>query len=131
MRTFTKNLFSVLFITLISMSLLVTTGCDEDDVIDEMVGTWTLYEMQMESETLNAAELAAEGMSMTVVFTAETYTAIGVMGDEVINETGTWTRQDSNTIIITNTDGNVTLTKEGEYYTTEFDEGIIGKFKKS
>ena len=127
----TKKLFRVLFITLISMSLLVTTGCDEDDDVDPIVGTWFLYEMQMGSETLNAAELAAEGISMTVVFTAGTYTAIGVMGDEVINETGTWTRQDSNTIIITNTDGNVTLTKDGEYYTAEFDEGMIGIFKKS
>jgi hypothetical protein len=68
--------------------------------------------------------------TMTVVFTTGVYTAIGVMGDDVINETGTWTRVDSNTITLVNTDGTVTLNKEGEYYTAEFDEGIVGRFKK-
>jgi hypothetical protein len=84
----------------------------------------------MGTATLDAAALTEAGYTMTVIFTKNAYTAIGVVGDDIINETGTWTREDSNTVIITNTDGNTTLTKVGEYYTAEFDDGIIGKFKK-
>lgn len=131
MRKITRNFFSVFFIALISMSLFVATGCDDDDDVDPMVGTWTLYELQMGSETIVSSELASAGYSMTVVFTSNSYSAIGIVGDEIINETGTWIRQDSNTVIINNSDGNTTLTKVGEYYTAEFDEGVIGKFKKS
>jgi len=130
MKTFTKNLIKVLFLTLVLTSLMITTGCDEDDDNDPIIGTWVLYEMQMGSETMDAAALTEMGYAMTVVFTDGAYTANGTIGDEIINEVGTWTRVDANTITITNTDGNQTLTKDGEYYTAEFDEGVTGKFRK-
>jgi hypothetical protein len=129
MKTLTKNLWKVLFLVIVSMSLITFNACDEDDE-DPIIGTWILYEMQMGTATLDAAALTEAGYTMTVIFTKNAYTAIGVVGDDIINETGTWTREDSNTVIITNTDGNTTLTKVGEYYTAEFDDGIIGKFKK-
>jgi hypothetical protein len=129
MKTLTKNLWKVLFLVIVSMSLITFNACDEDDE-DPIIGTWILYEMQMGTATLDAAALTEAGYTMTVIFTKNAYTAIGVVGDDIINETGTWTREDSNTVIITNTDGTVTLTKVGEYYTAEFDDGVIGKFKK-
>jgi hypothetical protein len=129
MKTLTKNLWKVLFLVIVSMSLITFNACDEDDE-DPIIGTWILYEMQMGVETLDAADLTEAGYTMTVIFTENVYTANGVVGGDIINETGTWTREDSNTVIIMNTDGNTTLTKVGEYYTAEFDEGIIGKFKK-
>ena len=130
MRTITKKLFSVFFIAFIAMSLLVSSACDKDDDEDEMVGTWVLYEATTPTAILNAAALAEMNYSMTVVFTATTYTAVGSFGDESINEIGTWIRQDSNTVIITNSDGNTILTKDGEYYKAELDDNVIGKFKK-
>lgn len=132
MKKLTNNLFKVLFLFMITMTLIVTTGCeDEGSDIDPIIGTWMLYEVDVtEGSTTTTLSASEMGASMTVVFTTGVYTAIGVMGDDVINETGTWTRVDKNTITLVNTDGTVTLNKEGEYYTAEFDEGIVGRFKK-
>lgn len=132
MKNLTNNLFKVLFLLIITMALIVTTGCeDEESDVDPIIGTWMLYEVDVTEGGITATFSASEmNATMTVVFTAGVYTAVGVMGDDVINEAGTWTRVDSNTITLVNTDGNVTLNKEGEYYTAEFDEGIVGRFKK-
>lgn len=133
MKNITNNLFKVLFLLMIAMTLIVTTGCedDEDSDVDPIIGTWMLYELDVTEGMITTTYTAAEmNANMTVVFTAEVYTAIGIMGDDVINEAGTWSRVDSNTITLVNTDGTVTLNKEGIYYMAEFDEGIVGRFKK-
>ncbi|NOQ28453.1 MAG: hypothetical protein GQ564_24070 [Bacteroidales bacterium] len=132
MKKLTNNLFKVLFLLMITMTLMVTTGCeDEDSDVDPIIGTWMLYEVDVTVEGTTTTNSPSEvNSNMTVVFTTGVYTAIGVLGDDVINEVGTWTRVDSNTITLVNTDGTVTLKKEGEYYTAEFDIGIVGRFKK-
>lgn len=132
MKRLTNNLFKVLFLLMITMTLIVTTGCeDEDSDVDPIIGTWMLYELDVTEGIITTTHSPSEmNANMTVVFITGVYTAIGVMGDDVINEVGTWIRVDSNTITLVTSDSIVTLKKEGEYYTAEFDEGVVGRFKK-
>ena len=127
MRIFTKNLFSVFFIIFISMSLFVTTGCDDDDDVDEMIGTWVLFELEDGSDTMSPSEA---GISITVIFTTNSYTATVVEDGYSDIDNGTWTRTSSTSIIIIHDDGDsTTLIKEGSYYTSWMD-GVKMKFRK-
>ncbi|MCD4834941.1 MAG: hypothetical protein K8R31_14175 [Bacteroidales bacterium] len=128
-----KNLFRVLFLVMISMSLLITTGCEEDDIVDEMVGTWVLHEgeltVQGATVTLTPSEME---INISVIFTANAFTAtITETGESPDIETGTWVRTSSTTIVITAPgEDPVTLIKEGEYYTqTETEDGMTMKMK--
>jgi len=122
MKNFTKNLFRVLFLIMISMSLFVTPGCeDDDDDVDEIIGTWVFFEAQEldASGTIIETQTPAQmGLSITVVFITGAYTATVTEGTDVDIETGTWTRTNSTTVVITETGGDhsETLTKEGAYY---------------
>ncbi len=118
---------------MISMSLLVTTGCEEDDIVDEMVGTWILHEgeltVQGVTETLTPSEM---GINITVVFTSNAYTAtVTETGESPDIETGTWVRTSSTTIVITAPgEDPMTLIKEGAYYIhTEVDGLTTMKMK--
>jgi uncharacterized protein (TIGR03067 family) len=126
MKKLTKNLFTVLFLTLLSVSLMVTTGCDEEDDPDPIVGTWVLDKAEIGGQTLDLAALG----SMTVVFTDDSWTATGTMGGESVNDTGTWTRNgDVVTLTPSSDDDRITLTKEGDYYVTSMTEDGIGTIK--
>lgn len=133
MERITKQIFKVLFLLLISSALFVTS-CDEDDDDDKdpIIGTWVLFELETVEGTMNAADLLAEEISMTVTFTEDEYYAVGNMGGDLVDETGTWERENSTTVIIYHPgeDGSSTLTKEGEYYVVEMDTGVYGKFRK-
>lgn len=133
MERITKQIFKVLFLLLISSTLFITS-CDEDEDDDPIIGTWILMEaVDAEGATIyTATQLALEGISMTVTFTESKYHAVGSMGDGAIDETGTWDREDKNTVIIhpPGDDEDVTLTKDGEYYLAPLDDGVYGKFEK-
>ncbi len=122
MKNLIKNSIGVLFLALISMSLLTTSCKKDDDDLDEIVGTWKLHEVEMKilgvTTTVPPSQI---GMDITVVINADkTYTAtiINTSTSKTETETGTWNRTDNTTVVITPTgDGKVqTLIKEGGYY---------------
>lgn len=132
MEKITRNIMKVLFLLMISSSLIIT-GCEEDDDADPLVGTWILIEMTNGGVTLDVADLIAEDISMSVVFTSTRFAAFGNFGtDETINDFGTWERVDEKTVTLNTSGGDiVTLTRDGEYYIAPMgDEGATGKFKK-
>ena len=70
MKTVTKNLFRVLFLMMISMSLLVTTGCEDDDDdsgVDGMVGTWVLSK----AEVFSVDVMSTYGIAANIVVSAD------------------------------------------------------------
>jgi hypothetical protein len=139
MKKFTKSLFRVLFLAVISMSLLVNTGCEKDeDSLDSIVGTWVFHEAEVTYGVITMTMTPAEmQMSISVVFHEDlTYTATIVEEGVTDIETGTWVRTNSSTVTITaitNNDGPMTLTKDGEYYVGTYTEDSMVmkmKFKK-
>ena len=134
MKTITKNLFRVLFLAMISMSLMINTGCNKDDdvVVDEMIGTWILHEIDVTEGVITVTISPAEfGLSITTIFTANAYTAtVTVTGESPVIEIGTWTRTNSTTIVLTAPgEDPMTLTKEGVYY-VHYDSNGKMKYKK-
>lgn len=120
MKKLSKILFNVLFLSFISMSLLIN-GCDDDDK-DPIVGTWQLTKLEMNGDEVDPTDL---GISVTVNFKDDgTYTGTGNFGEgpETIN--GTWEREDSDTVFIYEGTEKMTLTKEGEYYTMTQQESM-------
>lgn len=139
MKKFTKSLFRVLFLAMISMTLLINTGCEKDEDLDAIVGTWVLHEGEMTYGGITVTMTPAEmEVSISVTFEDDftynaSYTETGYTPEI---ESGIWVRTNSTTVTITattNTDGPTTLTKDGDYYVvTETVEGmpIKMKFKK-
>ena len=120
MKTVTKNLFKVLFLMMISMSLLVTTSCEDDDDVDEIIGTWVMQDgvVELSGTTVTPNQLGLESITVEIsalkIFTATTV-MVGVSTPMV--ETGTWERTNSTTVVTTGIlTGEKTMTKEGEFY---------------
>ncbi|MEA2106779.1 MAG: hypothetical protein U9P82_08710 [Bacteroidota bacterium] len=114
MKNLTKNLFRVLFLALISMSLFMTS-CEDDDDVDPIVGTWALDKVEAMSMTFTPEQM---GMSITIIMN-EDGTLSGNYSDDTGTESisGTWERIDSETVKIYDNSDTLTLKKEGEYYT--------------
>lgn len=136
MKKFTKSLFRVLFLAVISMTLLINTGCEKDEDLDEILGTWVLHEGEMTSDGVTVTLTpAAMGLSIDVTFEDDftynaNYTETGYTPEI---ESGIWVRTNSTTITITattNNDGPTTLTKDGDYYVvTDTEDGMTVKMK--
>jgi hypothetical protein len=125
MKAFTKNLSKVLFLAIISLFLMVNTGCEEEDPVDAIIGTWTLYEVEMALPTgVVTVSPTVFGLSITVIINDDfTYAATIIETTEEDPETdlefGTWSRTDKSTVVITPTssdDSPTTLIKDGDYY---------------
>jgi hypothetical protein len=136
MKKFTKSLFRVLFFAVISMTLLINTGCEKDEDLDEILGTWVLHEGEMTSDGVTVTLTpAAMGLSIDVTFEDDftynaNYTETGYTPE---TESGIWVRTNSTSVTITattNTEGPTTLTKDGNYYVvTDTEDGMTVKMK--
>ena len=136
MKQITKNLFRVLFLAMISMTLLINTGCEKDEDLDEILGTWVLHEGEMTSDGVTVTLTpAAMELSIDVTFEDDfTYNAnYTETGSTPEIESGIWVRTNSTTVTITattNNEGPTTLIKDGAYYVvTDTEDGITMKMK--
>ena len=110
----TKNLFRVLFLALISISLMMTS-CEDDDDVDPIVGTWKLEKVTMNGDEI---DLDVIGISATVTFKDDgTYSGTANFEGNPESISGTWERKDSETVYIYEDTETIILKKEGEYYT--------------
>ncbi|MCK5168798.1 MAG: hypothetical protein KAQ75_02875 [Bacteroidales bacterium] len=130
MKNLIKNSIGVLFLALISVSLLMT-NCEKDDEADAIVGTWILEKVEVLSVSYPASEF---GISMTININDDnTFSGTTNLGEGTESDSGTWKRIDSETVEIYEGTDTSTLKKEGDYYTiTETEDSITMKmyFKK-
>lgn len=142
-----NNKLKFLVVAFLATSMIFT-GCkkDENSSDDSMIGTWTLSEAKTPAGTLEFLVLKGMGISASIEFKNDTDCAVKLkLGKNVdeVSAPGTWKREGDNVKLelkeaiqaLSGNDNTITLTKEGEFYTTSVSISSLNatataKFKK-